>query len=82
MQLNESNIDLFARMIAQQVVKILAEGKNESEYCSVKEAAAILGISTEHMRKLKSKFPHIKSGNHQQGRLLFKKNDLIKNFMM
>ena len=46
----------------------------------VKEAARILGISEGRMREIKDKFPHIKAGCHQQGRLLFVRSGLIENY--
>ncbi len=40
----------------------------------------MLGVSEDHMRKLKDQFPHIKNGEKQQGRVLFLREGLIKNY--
>ena len=50
------------------------------EMVPVSVAARILGISEDHMRRIKDKFPHIKNGNNKQGRLLFVRDALLKEY--
>ena len=69
--------------IARQVAHILQNGEQpaeKGEYISTREAAAILHVSTDMMRKLKDKFPHIKAGENGQGKLLFLKRSLILSY--
>lgn len=56
------------------------EKEKRPEMVGVKEAARILGISENHMRKIKNNFPHIKNGGHQQGRILFYRDRLIPEY--
>ena len=51
----------------------------ESEMVDTREAAKILGVSPAYIRQIKDKFPHKKSGTTQQGRVLFRREDLIKS---
>ena len=48
------------------------------ELISCKEAAAILGISADRLRHIKKRFFPLKVGDKQQGRLLFRKDTLLK----
>lgn len=69
--------------IARQVAHILQNGEQptgKGEYISTREAAAILNVSTDRMRKLKDKFPHIKAGDSEQGKLLFLKKALLPSY--
>ena len=52
---------------------------SESEMVDTREAARILGVSPAYLRQIKDKFPHKKSGSTQQGRVLFRREDLIKS---
>ena len=38
----------------------------------------ILSISEAHMRRIKDQYPHMKIGDKNQGRLLFKRDSLLK----
>lgn len=60
--------------------KLREEEESPAEYVSVKEAAHILGITQNHMRRIKNNFPHIKNGQNSQGRLLFKRDSLLPEY--
>lgn len=75
-------MNVFAAMVAEQVVKKLKGVRNltETEYVDTDEAARILGISANYLRQVKDKYPHIKSGSGKQGRILFKRDALLQQF--
>lgn len=79
MFIEDRYIKLFAKEVAEHLFELMG-GQNQAEYCTVKEAASILGISADHMRKIKDRYPHIKNGSKQQGHILFKKSELIKEY--
>ena len=63
--------------IAKEVAKLLRRERMD-EMVTTEEAAAILGITPSRMRQIKDKFPHAKKGASMQGRLLFRKADLLE----
>ncbi len=73
---------VLADLVAEQVIKKLkgAENLTETEYVDTKEAARILGVSDNYLRQVKDKFPHMKAGNRKQGRILFKRDTLLRDF--
>lgn len=71
--------------IARQVAQFMRQGEvkqpaEKEEYVSTREAATILRVSTDRMRHLKDKFPHIKVGGSDQGKLLFLKSALLSSY--
>lgn len=69
--------------IARQVAQILRQEElsiDRREYVSTREAASILRVSPDRMRHLKDKFPHIKVGENDQGKLLFLKRSLLERY--
>ena len=72
MGMDKKEMNLLATMVA------------EAEYVDTKEAARIIGVSETYMRFLKKeypdKYPTIKSGNKKQGRILFKRDALLRDF--
>ncbi|MDO4197020.1 MAG: hypothetical protein Q4D33_12850 [Prevotellaceae bacterium] len=74
-------MNVFAAMVAEQVVKKLKGVRNltETEYVDTDEAARILGISANYLRQVKDKYPHMKAGG-KQGRILFKRDALLQQF--
>lgn len=69
--LDEKSIDALARRIVE-----LQGKKVDEEFVTAKEAAEILRISPDRVRRLKNHFKHTKvNGN---GRILFLKSDIIK----
>lgn len=82
-ELSQKAIDAIAYKAATIVVsKLKAEDQVQahSQMVSTKEAAAILGITPARMRQIADRFPHIKQGNNKQGKLLFLKKSLLKNY--
>lgn len=79
--LSDGQMETIAKKTAGFLLKKLREGGEQpSEMVSVKEAAHILGITPNHMRRIKDKFPHIKNGQNSQGRLLFKRDSLLPEY--
>ncbi len=76
-ELNECDVERIARRVAE----LVGNGKMEEEYISTKEAAKLLSISPDRMRKLKDRFPHIKQGDNVQGKLLFLRRGLTTNYV-
>lgn len=69
--LNKETIDAIARRVIElQTVK-------PEEYLTVREAASILKISPDRLRRIKHLFRHTKVG--ENGKLLFLKTDIIKS---
>lgn len=73
----------LAAMVAEQVVKKLKSVGNlqETEYVDSYEAARILGVSPNYLRQVKDRYPHIKAGNKKQGRIMFKRDALMNEFL-
>ena len=83
-QLAELCAKKTAKMVMEQFLgryQLRTPGTDEEEeYVDSKEAARILGISPNYLRSKKDKFPHIKVGNNNQGRVLFKRSELLANY--
>ena len=80
-KLDQSSIDAIAYKAAKIVVSELKKSEEAPvEMVPVSVAARILGISEDHMRRIKDKFPHIKNGNNKQGCLLFVRDALLKEY--
>ena len=81
--------DRSIERIAQRVANILSKGGaketepkvSEGQYISTREAASMLRISSDRMRHLKDKFPHIKAGDNEQGKLLFLKSAILEYYV-
>lgn len=75
----------LVREIAQTTTKMVItqlrsmRDLSESEMVDTREAARILGVSPAYLRQIKDRFPHKKSGSTQQGRVLFRREDLLKS---
>lgn len=84
LELSPSSIARLADALAPRVAKIikneLGKKNEEQEWICTDEAASILGISSDRMRKVKDKYPHIKNGSNQQGGLRFLRSALIETF--
>ena len=80
-KIDQSSIDAIAYKAAKIVVSELKKSEEAPvEMVPVSVAARILGISEDHMRRIKDKFPHIKNGNNKQGRILFVRDALLKEY--
>lgn len=75
----------LVRQIAETTTKMVItqlrsmRDLSESEMVDTREAAKILGVSPAYLRQIKDRFPHKKSGSTQQGRVLFRREDLLKS---
>ena len=79
--LSEKQMDQIAAKTANIILRKMKEDKEPpTEMVSVKEAARILNISENHMRRIKDHFPHIKNGNNSQGHILFVREALLKTY--
>ena len=77
-ELSPETIEAIAMKTAKELVRELKkqEVMKERGMVPLKEAASILGISVNHLREIKDKFPYVKYGKGKYGRLFFKKDDL------
>lgn len=62
--------------IAKEVARLLRRDEMP-DLVTTEEAASILGITPSRMRQIKDKFPHTKRGSNMQGKLMFRKADLL-----
>ena len=65
------------RAIAEEIVKIMRS--KDTELITTEEAAKILGVTPSWLRKIKGKYPHVKKGDNDRGRLLFDKKAIIES---
>ena len=87
MEINDRQMDELASKVATKLFLML-QGKDmgkdkpdPSKMCSVKEAANLLGIGEDQMRRIKNRFPHVKVGDKQQGRILFERQALLESYI-
>lgn len=66
---------ITAQLVRQQLQSAIAQQYPERVSC--KEAARILGITPGHLRKIASRYPHTKTTEGKQGRLLFVRDALF-----
>lgn len=79
----------LTNMIAERTADIVIERLkgstatkvDDDEYVDSKEAARILDVTPRYLCSMKHKFPHKKVGNYSQGRVLFKKSELLANYI-
>ena len=92
MEMSDRQMDLLASKVASKLFRMLQGGDagnkkdkveipDPSKMCSVKEAANLLGIGEDQMRRIKDRFPHVKVGEKQQGRILFEREALLKCYI-
>lgn len=80
-ELSPQTIDAIAQRAALIIVRKLKKHiEQPPEMVTTSEAAQILGISTDRMRKIADRFPHIKQGDSKQGKLLFLRKALLENY--
>ena len=75
--------ELLSDKVADKVLKRLGKVPVDAqdEMVDSKEAARMIGVSPAYMRQLKDRIPHVKAGQHKQGRILFRKADVISAFI-
>lgn len=90
MEMSDRQMDELASKVATKLFLMLQgkdTGKDKvgipdpSKMCSVKEAANLLGIGEDQMRRIKNRFPHVKVGEKQQGRILFERQALLESYI-
>ena len=84
--MKQDEMKKLAEMTASLVLKGLQKEKSldhtdDNDYIDSKEAAALLGLTPNYLRSQKDKYPHIKVGNTNQGRILFKRSELLANYI-
>lgn len=74
--------DLIAKRTAPIVIKQLCEMHvdESNDLIDSREAARLLGLTPNYLRSMKDKFPHVKVGDNRQGRILFKRSELLTNY--
>lgn len=74
--------EMTAKRTATIVIKQLTElhVENSTDLVDSKEAARIIGVTPGYLRSMKDRFPHVKVGGNRQGRILFKKSELLANY--
>jgi len=83
--MSKKELDMLADFLAEKVVVRVVErltvmqSNSDDEMIDSRAAAEMIGVCPEYMRKIKDKFPHIKIGQHGQGRILFRKKDIISS---
>ena len=91
MAMKKEELDKLVEKIAQRTANIVMEqlkgkcqvqipGIDPDEYVDSKEAARILGLTPGYLRTKKEKFPHIKVGDNNQGRVLFLRSALLNSY--
>ena len=78
-ELSDKQIQQIAKKTAKLVVRDLKSVPEQNPvYVSVKEAARILGVSVDHMRKIKDEYKYIRRGENQQGHIFFLRESLME----
>ena len=72
--------DALAPRVAVIIMQKMKKNPTQEEWIGTNDAAQILGIKPNTLRKNVQKYTHIKGGECQQGKLLFLRSDLISNF--
>ena len=88
-ELSERCVQKLAQAIADAIIQGMSGAAAETptsasgdlDLVSTAEAAAILGISPAHLRKIKDRFPHVRVGTHGKGKLLFLRSGLWKGYL-
>ena len=77
--MNQREMKVLAVLIADEVVKRIGGGvcNADEEMVTAKEAAKIVGYSVNYLRRNRDRFSYVKAGTEKQGRLMFRKKDLI-----
>ena len=72
MTLDQKTIDRIARRVVDLLKK-----EEKPEMITTKEAAHIMGVSPDRVRRLKSQFHHTRIGG-KNGRIMFSRQDVEK----
>ena len=66
--------------MTQEEMTLLADLIAKRTLIDSREAARLLGLTPNYLRSMKDKFPHVKVGDNRQGRILFKRSELLANY--
>ena len=75
--MTNEEMTLLADLIAKRTAPIVDES---NDLIDSREAARLLGLTPNYLRSMKDKFPHVKVGDNRQGRILFKRSELLANY--
>ena len=87
--MTKRDCEYLAELTAKKTTEMLLNALNgvkrqgaseDNDLIGVKEAARILGLSPNYLRAKKDMFPYVKVGKTSQGRLLFRRSELLKNY--
>jgi len=78
-ELSKWQLDELCRKIVKEIRR-QQEQDAAPEMVTTVEAARILGVTPQTMRRNAHKYPHVKGGEHKQGQLLFVRDALLKNY--
>ncbi len=84
--MNKQEINTLAEILSEKVAdkvmnRISGISTAPDEMVDSKEAAKMIGVCPAYMRQIKDRIPHVKVGQHKQGRILFRKADIINAFI-
>lgn len=74
-------VEDVAEAVLAKVIPFVKKPKKPEEQCtwvSTKEAAQIIGITEDHLLRLKDNFTYVKVGNSRNGRVKFRKETLVE----
>lgn len=74
-------VEDVAEAVLAKVIPFVKKPKKPEEECtwiSAKEAAQIIGITEDHLLRLKDNFTYVKVGNSRNGRVRFRKETLVE----
>lgn len=74
-------VEDVAEAVLAKVLPFVKKPKKPEEQCtwvSAKEAAQIIGITEDHLLRLKDNFTYVKVGNSRNGRVKFRKETLVE----
>lgn len=79
--LSQHDIDAIVyklRIALRDDLARMVKKEQAPDLVTTEEAAAILHITTDHMRHIAHKYPHIKTGESKQSKLLFDRKALLQ----
>ena len=78
-ELSQKAMDAIAYKVAKILKHELLKENKEPDLVTTAEAAEILHITKEHMRRIGSRFPRVK-GEGRNGKVLYVRSALLENF--
>ncbi len=75
-ELDERSMNVLAAKVAKLVAKAMKREDQDVRYVTCREAARMLGISSDRLRKTKDKYCYVKRGESERSRLYFRADSL------